>query len=200
MIDVHAHPQFVAFRELLLKWNAKTNLTAITEIKEIEEKHFSDSLSLLPFLLPPCRLLDLGTGGGFPGIPLKIALPELEVVLLEARQKKVSFLQAAIAELGLSKIQAYAGRAEDSQVQEKLGLFDVVISRATWELKDFLSVAAVYLKKDGKIIAMKGPRWEEELKLAQKTLVGLGLECQKIHHYQVSAGVQHSLLFFSPKK
>lgn len=189
--------QFEKYLELLLKWNAKTNLTAITSRAEVIEKHFCDSLALLPFLPSSCRVLDLGTGGGFPGIPLKIANSALEMVLVDAKQKKISFLQAVIAELGLQHIMAVAGRAEDSALQQKVGTFEVVVSRATWELKDYLRAAQPYLKKGGRIIAMKGAKWQEELSSAQEVSDAYGLKCQKIHHYELSAGLEHHLLLFS---
>jgi len=180
-----------------MKWNAKTNLTAITSKAEVIEKHFCDSLALLPFLPPACRVLDLGTGGGFPGVPLKIANPALEMVLLDAKQKKISFLLAVIAELGLAHITALAGRAEDRALQQKIGRFDVVVSRATWELKDYLHAAQPYLNKGGRIIAMKGAKWQAELDAAQKVSDTYGLKCQKIHHYTISPTLEHHLLVFS---
>lgn len=195
-MNVHEHPQFKSYLNLLLKWNAKTNLTAITEPKEIEEKHFLDSLALMPFLKNEARLLDLGTGGGFPGIPLKIVLPELEVVLVDAKNKKISFLQAVIADLGLKKASAHAGRAEDELLQKKLGQFDIVVCRATWELKDLLEAAYPYMKKDAQLIAMKGPKWKEELENSQNILRQLRLECQEIHHYTLPSGLEHTLLIF----
>lgn len=197
MYNLPESEQFEKYFELLLKWNAKTNLTAITSRAEVIEKHFADSLALLPFLPSSCRVLDLGTGGGFPGIPLKIANSSLEMVLVDAKQKKISFLQAVIAELGLVQVAAIAGRAEDLALQQRLGKFDVVVSRATWELKDYLKAAHPYLKKGGQIIAMKGAKWQEELSAAQEVSDTYGLKCQKIHHYELSPGLEHHLLLFS---
>lgn len=197
MNNLPSPEQFEKYFELLLKWNAKTNLTAITNRAEVVEKHFCDSLALLPLLPSSCRVLDLGTGGGFPGIPLKIANPALEMVLIDAKQKKVSFLQAVIAELGLTQITALAGRAEDIALQQKVGTFDVVVSRATWELKDYVHAAYPYLKKGGQVIAMKGAKWQEELAAAQEVLEAYDLKCQKIHHYTLSPGLEHHLLVFS---
>lgn len=150
--------RFQKYLELLLKWNRTFNLTAITDPEEIRIKHFYDSLSLLPFLPEEGRFLDLGTGAGFPGIPVKIARPDLYVVLLDSRQKKISFCETVIRELGLKGIEAIWERAEDKEIQKKLGLFDVVVSRATFSIVDFLNLALPYCKENSAAIVMKGPR------------------------------------------
>lgn len=137
--------QYDHFISILLKWNARVNLTAITDPAEIQVKHIEDSLALLPSIKQACSLLDLGSGAGFPGIPLKIARPDLRVVLVEATRKKVSFLQSAIVELGLVEIAAECGRAEDTSLSQRLGTFDIVVSRATWKLAEFISLALPYL-------------------------------------------------------
>lgn len=153
---------FEKYLQLLLKWNKTYNLTAITNPAEIKIKHFEDSLSPLPFLPKPCRLLDIGTGAGFPGIPLKINRPDLHVVLIDSQRKKAAFCQAVIRVLGLTEIEAYQGRAEDLKLVEKWGKFDVVISRATFSLQDFLKMALPFTKPLGLVIAMKSRNWEEE--------------------------------------
>lgn len=156
------NPKFEQYLQLLLKWNKIYNLTAITQPEEIRAKHFKDSLAPLPFLPANGRLLDIGTGAGFPGIPIKIGRPTLEVVLLDSRRKKISFCEAALRELALEKISACHGRAEDPKIISALGKFDVVISRATFSLNDFLETALPYCKKEGIAIAMKMPNWKEE--------------------------------------
>ncbi|MBI4211408.1 MAG: 16S rRNA (guanine(527)-N(7))-methyltransferase RsmG [Deltaproteobacteria bacterium] len=184
--------QYQAFIQLLLTWNAKINLTAITDPKEIQVKHIEDCLSLLPHLGDATSVIDLGTGGGFPGIPLKIARPDLKVTMIEATRKKVSFLYKAIAELGLHGIQAIEGRAEDLKTQEKVGKADVVVSRATWQLKDFLPIALGYCHPKSRIFAMKGPRFEEEL-AAMPTACGTS---HKVHPYRLSSGEERFILEF----
>ena len=154
--------QFQKYLELLTKWNKAYNLTAIVDAEEIAVKHFEDSLSPLPFLPKPCRLLDVGCGAGFPGIPLKIERPDLEVVLLDSRLKKIQFCETVIRELKLENIRAVQGRAEDPKIKKDLGEFDVVISRATTSIEKFLALAENYLKTGGVVIAMKGPDWEKE--------------------------------------
>lgn len=153
---------FEKYLKLLLKWNKTYNLTAITDPKEIRTKHFEDSLSPLPFIPANARLIDIGTGAGFPGIPLKISSPDLEVVLLDSQRKKIAFCEATIRELNLQRIQAVHGRTDDEKIVQELGLFDVVICRATFSISDFLVAARKFLKKEGLAIAMKGRNWEEE--------------------------------------
>lgn len=184
---------FELFIELLLKWNEKINLTAITDPGEMRIKHIEDSLALLPYIKDAKTILDLGSGAGFPGIPLKMERPSLDVTLLEATRKKVSFLQAAIAQLGLKGITAVCGRAEDPAVIERLGTFDVVVSRATWELGRFIPLALPYLCPSGKIVAMKGAKWEEELSSARKTLEQTKMTATH-HHYSLTNGDERALV------
>lgn len=153
---------FERYLELLLKWSRTYNLTAITDPEEIRVKHFEDSLSLLPFLPSAGRLLDIGTGAGFPGIPIKIERPDLEVVLLDSQRKKISFCAEVIRRLGLQKISACHGRAEDPKTIKALGFFEAAISRALFSIPDFLKIAKPYLQPGGIAIAMKGENWMEE--------------------------------------
>ncbi|MBI5892532.1 MAG: 16S rRNA (guanine(527)-N(7))-methyltransferase RsmG [Deltaproteobacteria bacterium] len=168
---------FLKYLEELKEWNKKINLTAIKDDKDIIIKHFLDSLILAPFLKSCKNLLDIGSGAGFPGIPLKIVMPELKVALLDANNKKVSFTNHIIRMLGLKDIETVHARAEDEKIIKKLGKpapesfnrgFDAVTSRAFAELKDFLKTAKPYAKERGLIISMKGPKGIEELDRAKK--------------------------------
>ena len=182
---------FEKYLELLLKWNQTHNLTAITDRQEIKIKHFEDSLAPLPFLPKPCRLLDIGTGAGFPGIPLKIKRPDLEVVLLDSRHKKIAFCEAVIRELGLKKITAAQARAEDKKTQQELGQFDVVISRATFSITDFLKIAQPYLKGNGIVIVMKSRNWKVEYRVQEDW------ELKEVFDYELSRHLgTRSLLIF----
>lgn len=147
----------------MLFWNKKTNLTAITDPYEVAVKHMIDSAAVLPLLTPGSSLLDLGSGGGFPGIPLKILCPGLKVTLVDASRKKVSFLKHVIRTRSLKDIGAFHARGEELARDEAFrGAFDVVISRAFSALDVFVPMALPFLKPDGRIIAMKGRDNEEE--------------------------------------
>lgn len=141
----------------LLRWNAKVNLTAITQPAEVLEKHFLDSLAVLPEVQGAASLLDLGAGAGFPGVPLKIALPALQVTLADAVGKKASFLKALLPTLGLSAGgRALHVRAEGDPEQEGLPRAERVIARAFMDLPDWLNLAPHYLAPGGHVVAMMG--------------------------------------------
>lgn len=149
--------QFLSYREELIEWNGRFNLTAITDPDEILFKHFLDSVSLLmAYDQPQVRVLDIGAGAGFPGIPLKIVRPRWQVVLLEATGKKVTFLRHVIETLGLQNIEAVQGRAEElAHRQQYRASFDLVTARAVASLPMLLEYAAPYCRVGGQIILPK---------------------------------------------
>jgi 16S rRNA (guanine527-N7)-methyltransferase len=161
---------FGLFLKELLRWNQKINLTAIRTEKEIVLKHFLDSLSLHPYLPEYSSILDIGSGAGFPGIPLKIVTPSLEITLIDSVRKKVDFQRNIIRRLGLKGIKAIHGRAQDSEIFQSLeAQFDITISRAFSDLRTFLLLSFPFLKKDGRAIAMKsGVKTEEIQTLGKK--------------------------------
>ena len=160
----------------LKRWGSKTNITAIHDDLEIVVKHFIDSLSPLKYIPQDSSLLDIGSGGGFPGIPLKIANLSLDVTLLDSTLKKVNFQKHIIRLLHLDKIKAVHGRAEDKDVRQKIGPgFDVVISRAFSGLGKFLAIGEPYLKRDGILIAMRGRKAKRELSENEEVLTHQGL-------------------------
>jgi 16S rRNA (guanine527-N7)-methyltransferase len=172
------HEQNKAF-ELFLKelnqWRKKINLTGRKGDREIIIKDFLDSLTLVKYLPQETSVLDLGSGAGFPGIPLKIARPDLRVVLLEATRKKFFFLREVLRILRLSGVEA-RWTAEDRGVEDLFTSFDFVVSRAFGSLSAFASEGVGFLKKGGILLAMKGKRGPEELEESLASLKGMGLE------------------------
>jgi 16S rRNA (guanine527-N7)-methyltransferase len=140
----------------LIRWNAKVNLTAITAPEEVLEKHFLDSLAVLPEVEGAASLLDLGAGAGFPGLPLKIARPALVVTLVDAVGKKVGFLKATIAALGLKEARGLHARAEGRPEAEGIPRAELLIARAFMDLPDWLDLAPAYVLPGGRVVAMLG--------------------------------------------
>lgn len=169
--------QFEQYYQELVAWNMKTNLTAITTREEVYTKHFLDSLTLAPELIKrECEsLVDIGTGPGFPGLALKIALPSLRVILVESAGKKAEFLAQATAILGLQGVQIVNGRAEelgqDGDYREK---FDSACARAVARLPVICEYALPLLKIGGVFLAQKGETANEELESAKEAIETLG--------------------------
>lgn len=172
-LDDRAVERFLTYLEELKRWNRKINLTSITSDKEILTRHFLDSLTLLGPIkgLKLKKILDIGSGAGFPGLPLKIAAPGLEVVLVDSVEKKVLFVRHVIRTLGLGDgVRALHRRAGDVPPEDLFvdgEGFDCVTSRAFSRLKDFLGLALPYCGKGGYVIAVKGPSLAEEIKEAE---------------------------------
>ncbi len=173
---------FKKYMELLKEWNQKFNLTAIEEDKEIAVKHFVDSVSILPYLPEgKCSLADVGTGAGFPGIPVKIARNDVDVMLVDSLDKRVTFLKEVIKELKLEAISAVHSRAEDFGAKaEYRERFDVSVARAVASLPVLLEYCLPLVKTGGIFIAMKGSNMEEELAQSKKALDILGGKIEKV--------------------
>ncbi|MDY6854868.1 MAG: 16S rRNA (guanine(527)-N(7))-methyltransferase RsmG [Thermodesulfobacteriota bacterium] len=167
---------FRAYLTELKRWNSKINITALFDDIDILIKHFVDSLTPLKYIPDDSSLLDIGSGGGFPGIPLKIASPSLYVTLLDSRLKRANFQKHTIRTLQLNRIKSVIGRAEDKDMLESMGLsFDVVISRGVSNLEKFCTTGIPYVKKDGLLIAMRGRMAKMELARNKETLSRLKL-------------------------
>ncbi|HHW56267.1 MAG TPA: 16S rRNA (guanine(527)-N(7))-methyltransferase RsmG [Clostridia bacterium] len=174
---------FQKYYSLLLEWNQKMNLTAITEEKEIVIKHFLDSLFVIKSgkIKGNEKIIDVGTGAGFPAIPLKIVFPDLKATLLDSLQKRINFLERVASELNLREIELVHGRAEELgknfAYREK---FDIATARAVAPLNILLEYALPFVKVGGYFIALKGKEIEEEVKNSGKSLKELNGKIEEI--------------------
>lgn len=173
--------KFLKYKEILLEWNEKINLTAITDEKEIMIKHFVDSLTILKYLpKKECSLIDVGTGAGFPGIPLKICKNDLKLTLLDSLDKRVKFLNEVGDSLSLSNFNTIHSRAEDGGLNKNYReQFDFATARAVAALPVLLEYCLPFVKKDGYFIAMKGSN-TEEISTSKKALEILGGKVEEI--------------------
>lgn len=172
--------QLEMYYELLVEWNEKINLTAITEKEEVYLKHFYDSLTLSKAidLNQELTLCDIGTGAGFPGIPLKIVFPKLKVTLIDALDKRIKFLDEVINKLGLENIETIHARAEEYGVKNR-EVYDIVTARAVSNMQMLLEYTVPLVKKNGYFIAMKS-NCDEELELAKNAIEKLNLSYNTI--------------------
>ena len=176
--------QFFKYMNLLLEWNEKINLTAITDENEIILKHFVDSLTICKYLENKNSLIDVGTGAGFPGIPVKIVRPDLKIVLLDSLNKRVKFLNDVIEKLDLKNIVALHGRAEEvARKPEYREQFDMATSRAVANLSVLLEYLVPFVKVGERCICMKGAEIEEELNSAGKAMMVLGAKIDKVDDF-----------------
>ena len=190
--------QFFEYYRLLVQWNEFMNLTAITEMEEVMEKHFVDSLALSKAAEVEKieTLIDVGTGAGFPGIPLKIAYPHLRVVLLDSLNKRVKFLSTVIETLGLTNIQAVHGRAEDAARQKAYReQFDAAVSRAVANMASLSEYCLPFIKVGGVFVPYKSGNIEEELKDAGKAVKTLGGTIRRVEKFQLpDTDIERSLV------
>jgi len=174
-----------AYREILLLWNSKMNLASLQSDLDLPVRHFIDSLTLLPHLPPgPGSLLDIGSGAGFPAIPIRIFRNDLHVTLLEASRKKCSFLKELSRRLGLQDVTVLNSRLEELLRQPRRPAYDIITSRATLKLPELVEKGLPLLKKGGLLAAMKGPGLDEEI---------AALESIKTVDFRVVANVALSL-------
>lgn len=168
--------KLVRYKELLVEWNEKMNLTAITEDREVAVKHFADSLSVLKVMdIGGKSVIDVGTGAGFPGMVLKIAVPDIKLTLLDSLNKRIGFLQRVCDELGLKDVRCIHSRAEEGghspDLREK---FDICASRAVARLNVLAEYDLPFVKVGGEMLALKGPAADEEIEGAMPAVKFLG--------------------------
>lgn len=179
--------KFMNYMNLLLEWNEKINLTAITQPEEVKLKHFVDSLTVLKYINDDDKVIDIGTGAGFPGIPLKIMKENTKITLLDSLNKRINFLNIVIETLNLRNIQAIHGRAEEiarnKLYREK---YDVAVSRAVANLSTLTEYMLPFVKVGGKCICMKGANVNEELERAQNAIKELGGEIERVDNFYLS--------------
>ena len=167
----------------LLQWNQRLNLTAITDPGEAIEKHFLDCLALLPYLPKEGRILDIGSGGGFPGLVIKMARPDLNVTLVEAREKKTHFLRHMARQLEIKEgLQIEAHHLDPEKPIQEIGLFDMILTRATFQIQDFLDIANSYRAKKGQLIMMRGPSDPQDLKTPPTQTISYKLPYSQASH------------------
>lgn len=177
---------FYKYMEMLIEWNKKMNLTAIVEDDDIIDKHFIDSLTISQYIEDNESVIDVGTGAGFPGIPLKIARDSLKIDLLDSLNKRVNFLNEVINKLKLKKITTIHSRAEDeASRKEKRESYDIAVSRAVANLPILLEYLLPFVKLGGKCICMKGINANEEVSNSAKALKELGGEIEDIKKLQL---------------
>lgn len=202
-LSVNTSEELEKYKELLLEWNEKINITRITEEDEVYVKHFLDSLSLFKtkYLEGEKSLIDIGTGGGFPGLAAKIYNKNLDVTLLDSLNKRLIFLDEVIKELKLDKVSTIHGRAEelgrDSEFREK---YDIATSRAVANLSTLLEYDLPFVKVGGYFISMKGPEYVEEVKNAKNALKTLGGQIEEIVEIKLPMDITHYLIVIKKVK
>lgn len=180
--------QFMGYYNILIEWNKVMNLTTIIDFSDVIDKHFIDSLEIIKVLdLKNCsKCIDVGTGAGFPGIPIKIMYPELDIILLDSLNKRIKFLNEVIQALDLSSISAVHGRAEEYGKKDDFReMFDIVVSRAVANLASLSEYCIPFAKKDGYFISYKSGNVLNEIELSKNAIMTLGGKLEKLEKFKL---------------
>lgn len=196
--------EFSKYKAMLKEWNEKINITSITEDDEIDLKHFADSLSILKSgkFNGNKKVIDVGTGGGFPGLPLKIYNKDLDITLLDSLNKRIIFLNEVIEELKMDRITPLHGRAEELGIKSEFReQFDVCVSRAVASLDTLSEYCIPFVKVGGYFISMKGPQVEEEVNLSSKAIDVLGCKVEDVIYVTLpGTDITHSLIVIKKER
>ncbi len=171
---------FIIYLEELKIWSKKINLTGLKKDEDIITNHFLDSLSILKYIKEDSTLLDIGTGAGFPGVPISIVYPGCFVTVLDSAQKKILFVRSIIRRLSLRNVKAITGRAEAKENNLKGISFDFVVTRAVSDFYNVIKLSSPYLNQNGRMIVMRGEKGELELEVMSKEIENLELSVDKI--------------------
>ncbi len=188
--------QLKQYYELLIEWNEKMNLTALTAPEDVALKHFADSLLLLRYcdIEKEARVIDVGTGAGFPGMVIKIARPDIQLTLLDSLQKRLGFLDEVCNELGFDDVELIHSRAEDGSRTELRDSFDIAVSRAVASLNTLCEYDMPYVKVGGRFIAMKGKEAQEEMAAAENAIHTLGGKLLQKHDFILGEAGERSII------
>lgn len=191
--------KFMTYMDIMLKWNETVNLTAIREEREVVLRHFADCLSIVPYLTvtEDTTIIDVGTGAGFPGLPVKIVYPEVGMTLLDSLQKRITFLEEATKKLSLTQVDCVHARAEDGGKNPLYReQFDYCVSRAVANLAVLAEYCLPFVKVGGALVALKGPEITEELANAAGALEKLGGKVSKVVEITIPhTDLVHTLVF-----
>ena len=183
------------YMKLMLEWNKIINLTAITDEKEVILKHFIDSISINKYIKEANKIMDIGTGAGFPGIPLKILNKDIEFILVDSLNKRINFLEEVKKELYLNKLELLHARAEELAKNKKYREnVDIVVSRAVARLRVLAEYMLPFVQENGLCICMKGPNIEEELEESKKALDILGGKIENIEHIILPGNLERNIV------
>ena len=194
--------KFYKYMQLLLEWNEKINLTAITDPKEIILKHFIDSLTILKYIKKGAKVIDVGTGAGFPGIPLRILRDDINLTLLDSLNKRINFLKLVIDELKLKNVDTIHGRAEEIGKNKRYReSFDISFSRAVANLSTLSEYLIPLVKIGGISISMKGSEIKEEIEKSKKAITLLGGNINKIDFFELpQSDIKRNLIIIEKEK